>query len=153
MQGPKFTQANSVFSMVCGVAVNISAKAESIWRLLTDAKGFPRWNSTVTSIEGQIREGEQIRLRVPGSDRTFTPKVTDVVPGARMIWTGGFAPLFKGVRIFELNSCSDGSTDFMMSERFSGVMLPLVKGSLPDFKPVFEKYAEDLKHEAERSGA
>ena len=28
-----------------------------------------------------------------------------------------------------------------MQERFSGLMLPLVEGSLPDFGPVFERYA------------
>jgi hypothetical protein len=29
----------------------------------------------------------------------------------------------------------DGSTEFAMEERFSGLMLPLVKGSLPDPPP------------------
>jgi hypothetical protein len=38
-----------------------------------------------------------------------------------------------------------------MKERFSGLMLPLVKGSLPDFGPVFERHANDLKREAEHS--
>jgi hypothetical protein len=37
-----------------------------------------------------------------------------------------------------------------MEERFSGLMLPLVKRSLPDFEPIFERYADDLKKEAER---
>ena len=37
-----------------------------------------------------------------------------------------------------------------MEERFSGLMLPFVKGSMPDFGPVFERYANDLKVEAER---
>jgi hypothetical protein len=36
-----------------------------------------------------------------------------------------------------------------MEERFSGLMLPFVKASMPDFGPVFERYANDLKHEAE----
>ena len=72
-----------------------------------------------------------------------------MVPNERMTWTGGFFPIFKGVRTFELRPCGDGSTDFVMSERFSGLMLPLVKGSLPDFRPVFERYPNDLKHEAE----
>lgn len=146
----KVTQTSSAFSMACSVVANINARPASIWRLLTDAENFPRWNSTVVSVEGQIREGEQLRLRVPGTDRTFTPKVTGVVSCERMIWTGGFAPLFKGVRTFQLRPLSDGSTDFEMEERFSGLMLPLVKGSLPEFGPIFEGYAKDLKHEAER---
>ena len=149
MEAPRITKAYGAFSLACGVEVNIRARAESIWSLLTDAKDFPRWNSTVTSIEGQIREGEQLRLRVPGSDRTFFPKISGVVPCERMTWTGGFAPVFKGVRTFELKPRDDGSTDFAMAERFSGLMLPLLKGSLPDFGPVFERYANDLKHEAE----
>jgi len=67
-----------------------------------------------------------------------------------MTWTGGLAPSFKGVRTFVLKPRPDGSTEFAMAERFSGLMLPLVRGSLPDFGPVFERYANDLRREAER---
>ena len=88
-------------------------------------------------------------MHVPGTDRTFTASVSGVAPEERMAWTGGFAPMFKGVRTFELRPRADGSTDFMMEERFSGLMLPLIKGSLPDFGPIFERYASDLKSEAE----
>jgi hypothetical protein len=137
--------------MSCGVEVNIRAAAESIWNLLTDAKGFPRWNSTVTGIEGQIRDGEKLVVRVPGVDRAFTPKVSGVVRCESMIWTGGFAPMFLGVRTFALKPRHDGSVDFAMEERFSGLMLPMIKGSLPDFGPIFARYAADLKQEAERS--
>ena len=145
------TQSRGFFSMTCRVALDIHAPAARIWSLLTDADRFPRWNSTVTRVEGQIREGERLRLHVPGTDRTFTPRVSGVVADARMTWTGGFAPMFRGVRTFELKPCDDGSTQFAMEERFSGLMLPFVKGSMPDFGPVFERYANDLKHEAERT--
>lgn len=70
-----------------------------------------------------------------------------------MTWTGGFASMFLGVRTFELKRGAGGSTDFAMQERFSGLRLPLVKRSLPDFGLVFERYANDLKLEAERAGA
>jgi hypothetical protein len=145
----KITQSRSVFSMACRVELDIQATAAALWNLLTDAKGFPRWNSTITRVEGEIREGERLRLHVPGTDRTFTPRVSGVVPDERMTWTGGFSPVFKGVRTFELTPRADGSTDFVMEERFSGLMLPLVRGSMPDFGPVFERYANDLKREAE----
>jgi len=151
MKEPIITQTRGVFSLACTVEVNIRAKTEGVWGLLTNAQDFPRWNSTVSAIEGEIREGEQLRLHVPGTDRTFTPRVSGVVARERMTWTGGFAPLFKGVRKFELKPRLDGSTDFAMEERFSGLMLPLVKKSLPDFRPIFERYANDLKREAERT--
>ena len=149
MEEPAITKAQSVFSMSCRVEVNVRAEAQGVWRLLTDAKGFPSWNSTVSRIEGQISEGQRLRVHVPGTNRTFTPTVSDIVPNERMTWTGGFAPMFKGVRTFELRSRSDGSTDFAMEERFSGLMLPLAKGSMPDFGAVFATYANDLKRAAE----
>ena len=43
-----------------------------------------------------------------------------------MTWTGGFAPLFKGVRTFVLTPQTGGATTFVMQERFSGLMLPLI---------------------------
>ena len=149
MNEPRVTQRHSAFSMACRVEVNIRSSPKTIWSLLTDAQGFPRWNPTVTRIEGEIREGQRIRIHAPGTDRTFTPRISGVVPRERMTWTGGFAPLFKGVRTFELSPRDDGSTDFAMEERFSGLMLPLTRRSMPDFGPLFERYANDLKREAE----
>jgi hypothetical protein len=136
--------------MSCAVQINIRANAEIVWSLLTDATGFPRWNSTVRGIEGQIREGERLRLHVPGTSRTFTPKVSGVVAARRMTWSDGVPAIFKGVRTFVLTPHDDGSTDFVMQERFSGFVFGLFKRTMPDFRPIFEAYANDLKREAER---
>ena len=148
---PRFTQTNTLFTMTCAVEVGIQATPEIVWNLLTDAQGFPRWNSTVTQIEGDIREGQRLRLHVPGTKRVFTPSVSGVVPARRMTWGNGVNPIFKGVRTFVLGP-RDGSTSFLMREHFSGLMFALTKRMLPDFRPVFEAYANDLKREAERIG-
>jgi len=146
----KATKTGSAFRMDCAVRTVIQASPEKIWALLTDAAGFPRWNSTVTSIEGEIAEGQTLKLQVPTArGRVFKPKVSQVEPGRSMIWSDGMAPMFKGVRTFALTPNGDGSTEFSMREEFSGLMLPMIKGSLPDFAPVFEAYAEDLKRAAE----
>jgi hypothetical protein len=134
------------------VTANIRAPKDRVWALLTDAPGFPRWNSTVKRVGGTIALGERLELEVPTAPgRTFKPKVTELEPAQRMVWSDGMAPMFKGVRTYALDARPDGSTDFTMTEVFSGVMLPMIKGSLPDFGPVFEAYAADLKREAERS--
>ena len=135
------------------VEVKIQSSPDRVWILLTNAKDFPRWNSTVTTIDGEIRDGQRIRIHVPGTDRTFTPVISNVVPDAHMTRTGGFAPLFKGVRTFELTPQRDGSTTFVMQERFSGLMLPIAGRAMPDLGPVFERYAADLKRAAERTDA
>lgn len=141
----------TTFRSECGVAINVRAKPEKIWALLTNGADFPRWNSTVKSLEGEIAQGKQLALRVVvAPDRVFKPTVSELVAHERMVWSDGTAPMFKGVRTFVLTAKGDGSTDFSMIEVLSGIMLPLIKGSLPDFGPPFEQYAADLKREAER---
>jgi hypothetical protein len=151
MAAIKATKSVTAFRMECAVEVDVQASPECLWALLTDAKDFPRWNSTITSIEGTIAQGEKLELRVPlAPKRTFKPKVTELTPGRRMVWSDGAAPMFKGVRTFTLTPQKDGSTKFAMAEVLSGIMLPMIKGSLPDFAPAFEAYAADLKREAEK---
>jgi hypothetical protein len=141
----------SAFRMECGVAVRIGATPERVWALLTNAAGFPRWNSTVTSIEGEIALGNKLAVKVPlAPKRTFRPKVVTFDSERKMEWAEGAAPMFRGRRTFTLTPGSDGSVEFSMVEVLTGLMLPMIKGSLPDFAPAFEKYAADLKREAER---
>jgi hypothetical protein len=148
----KASKTDGTFRMACAIRTTIHARAETIWSLLTDAAAFPRWNSTVTSIEGAIAEGERLAVKVPAAPgRVFRPRVSRVEPGRSMLWSDGFAPMFKGERTYTLTPNADGSTDFAMREEFSGLMLPMIKGSLPDFGPVFEAYAADLKRAAEGS--
>lgn len=139
--------------MTCTVEIDIRATPDIVWRLLTDAKGFPRWNSTVTAIDGEIREGKRLTLHVPGTKQTFAPKVSGVVPLQRMTWSNGFNPVFKGVRAFLLEPGAGGATRFVMREHFSGLVFALTKRMLPDFRPIFEAYATDLKREAESIAA
>jgi hypothetical protein len=148
----KATTTSRTFRLECATSINVHATPERIWALLTNAADFPRWNSTVTRIAGKIEPGEKLALEVPAAPgRTFKPRVTRLEPRRTMVWSDGFAPMFKGVRTFTLSPNADGSTLFSMVEVFSGVMLPMIKGSLPDFAPVFETYAADLKREAERT--
>jgi len=150
MNEAKFTRNGSAFAMTCTVEIDIQAKAEIVWKLLTDAEGFARWNSTVSGIEGQIREGERLKLHVPGTRRTFTPRISGVVSERRMIWSDGVPGIFKGVRTFALEPQGENSIRFTMEEQFSGLMFALFKSTMPDFRPIFEAYAGDLKREAER---
>jgi uncharacterized protein YndB with AHSA1/START domain len=147
-QNGRAQNRSTTFGLECSVAIEIRAPASSVWKLLTNAKDMPRWNSTVTSLEGEIALGQALKLRVPISERTFTPKVTELTEPSRMVWSDGFAPMFKGVRTFTLTE-HEGTTTFSMVEVFAGLMIPMIKGSLPDFAPAFERYAADLKREAE----
>ena len=146
----KARKSASSFRMECAVELGIRANPGVVWELLTNAAEFPSWNSTVERIDGDIRLGERLALRVKAAPgRVFKPRVTSFEPEKRMVWSDGFAPMFKGVRTFTLTPRDDGTTEFSMVEVFSGAMLPMIKGSLPDFGPPFEQYAADLKRAAE----
>jgi hypothetical protein len=142
-------KTESAFELRYAVKTTIRAKPAALWAKLTDAKGFPSWNSTVESIEGPITLGTKLAIKVPiAPGRTFSPKVVELEPNQRMVWRDGFYPMFQGTRTFTLTPSGDG-TDFEMVEVFRGVMLPMIKGSLPDFGPVFDRYAADLKKACE----
>jgi hypothetical protein len=150
MAHPVTQKSQTTFRQDCSVRCEIHASPERIWALLTDAQGFVSWNSTVTSLEGPIALGEKLALKVKlDPKRTFRPKVTRFEPARAMEWSDGMAPMFKGVRTFTLTARDGGGTEFAMTEVFSGVMMPLVRGSLPDFEPAFAAFARDLKIAAE----
>lgn len=144
-------KTKGTFDLEYSVGIHIQAKPELVWGLLTNAADFPRWNSTIKSLEGKITLGETIRLvAMIAPTRTFNLKVVEFEPGKRMVWSEGNF-MFKGVRTYTVAAGSNGSSDFTMLEAYSGVMLPMIAGSLPDFRPPFEQYAADLKREAERA--
>ena len=146
------SKTKTTFRMEDAVAINIQATPKDIWAFLTNAEDFPRWNSTVNNIEGVIALGEKIKLHAEiAPERVFKLKVSEFISEKRMVWRDGMAPMFTGVRTYTLTPRNDGSTDFFMSEIFSGIMLPLIVRSLPDFGPTFERYAADLKYEAEQT--
>lgn len=145
------TEENRAFRRVVRVAVEIAAPPERLWALLTNAADLPRWNSTVTQIEGRITPGERLAIGVPITSSTFKVTVDVVEPPARLVWSDG-SVMFRGVRTYTRAPTAAGATRVVVEEVFTGIMLPLVALSLPDFKPVFERYAADLKREAERTG-
>ncbi len=143
------TKNVATFRQDTSVRCAIAAPASRVWALLTDASKITSWNTTITSLDGEIALGNKLALKVPlDPKRTFTPKVTRLEPNREMEWSDGFAPMFRGVRTFTLTE-EAGATEFEMTEVFSGAMLPMIRGSLPDFGPAFEAFARDLKRAAE----
>jgi len=146
----KAVTTRSTFSRTTGVAIRVNAKPEILWALLTHGSDFPRWNSTMPSLEGDIAQGNTIKLKVKlDPKRVFKLKVNVFEPNKRMTWEQGMAPFFKGVRTYTLTPNADGTTTFSMVEKMGGLMFPMAAGSIPDFTAPFQQFAADLKREAE----
>jgi len=134
------------------VGGRIDASPEVIWGILTDAAAYPEWNSTVIGIDGDIADGETIKLTAHiDPDRTFKLKVSTFEPGQKLVWEDGNS-MFAGVRTFTLVP-AEGGTNFTMREALTGTMLDKIAPKLPDFGPAFDAFMADLKVEAERRAA
>lgn len=132
------------------VGVHVEASPEQVWALLTDAAGYPGWNSTVVSLEGPIAEGERIALvSTVDPKRTFELTVSTFEPERTLVWEDG-GRAFKGVRTFTLVARPDGTTEVTMAEVLTGAMMGMIEPKLPDFRPSFDAFATDLKRAAEK---
>lgn len=147
----KATTTKTTFSRATAVSIDIHAPKSTIWNILTTAKDFPTWNSTIISLEGNIKVGEKIKLKSTiDESRTFNLKVQSITNEKEMIWSDGMAPFFKGVRTYTLSDNADGSVNFYMHEKLAGIMFALAAKHIPSFDDSFEHFAADLKKEAER---
>jgi uncharacterized protein YndB with AHSA1/START domain len=141
----KAVTTKKIFSRETAVSIDIQADKSIIWALLTNANDFPRWNSTVISIEGTIAKGEKIKLKAKlDPKREFKLKVTEFEADQQLAWGDAM-----GNRIYTLKSIGNNLTNFTMIEKIGGPLFPLFAKMIPPFNVTFEQYAKDLKNEAE----
>jgi len=141
---PKAVTEKRMFSRETTVSVSIEAHPSIVWDLLTHASDFPRWNSTVVSLTGEIKEGGTIELKSTLDEkRIFKLKIKEFVPEKRLVWGDGM-----GSRVYLIDKNSNGVL-FSMSEKIGGPLFPLFANMIPSFDMSFEQFAADLKKEAE----
>lgn len=141
----KAATTKKTFSRETAVSIDIQADKSIIWALLTNANDFPRWNSTVISIEGTIAKDETIKLKAKlDPKREFKLKVKEFNADNRLAWGDAM-----GNRIYTLKSIGNNLTNFAMVEKIGGPLFPLFAKMIPPFDEAFEQYAKDLKNEAE----
>lgn len=141
----KAITTRKTFSRETSVQTTIFADPAIVWALLTRASDFPRWNSTVTSVKGEIKEGGTIELKSTLDEkRTFKLKIEEFVPQRRLAWGDA-----QGSRVYTIDKGAGNSVLFKMSEKIGGPLFPLFAKYIPPFDESFERFAADLKKEAE----
>jgi uncharacterized protein YndB with AHSA1/START domain len=43
-------------------SITIDASPEAVWRILTDASGYPNWDPAMDHIEGKLALGERVNF-------------------------------------------------------------------------------------------
>ena len=138
----------TAFSRSTRIAQHIDADAATVWRLLTTAAEYPRWNSTVVSLDGQIALGSKIKLvSTLDPSRTFSLKVKEFEPNARL--TFGDAMFTRTCSL----SGEAGGTRVVIIERIGGPFYPFVARMIPPLDENFEQFTADLKKAAEAAAS
>ena len=134
----------TTFSRSTRIAQHIDADAATVWRLLTTAAEWPRWNSTVVSLDGEIALGSKIKLvSTIDPSRTFSLKVKEFEPNTRL--TFGDAMFTRTCSL----SGDAGGTRVVVIEHIGGPLYPFVARMIPPLDENFEQFTADLKRAAE----
>jgi hypothetical protein len=131
--------------------ISIRADASRVWNILTDLARWPRWNTTIERVAGDIAIGNRVTVWPKiNPRRAFPVQVVELAANRRMVWSGGMPlGLFRGTRVFELANSEPQMTVFRMAEDYRGPLAGLIGKSIPDLQPAFDEFAQCLKREAE----
>lgn len=131
-------------------STTIGARPEQVWAVLAAIDAWPRWDSGVLAVEGELRVGEKITIRSEASPNRGFPVRVEAVDDGRLIRLRGGMPLglFTGVRTYGLQPGEEG-TVFTMREEYTGALLGLIWRSMPDLQPSFDRFAAGLKRRVE----
>lgn len=107
----------------------IKGSKEKVWEQLTNFKEYPTWNPFIQSIEGDLSKGSNLKVKiVPPNSKgmIFKPEIIELEENKRLCWLGTFLfkGLFDGEHQFELVDNLDGTTTFIQSEVFRGMLTP-----------------------------
>lgn len=134
----------------------INATTEKVWAILTDFENYPNWNPFIKYIKGEVKVGNKITARIEPPEAkgmTFKPKILAFEKNKELRWIGHllFPGLFDGEHKFELVDNGNGTTTFIQSEKFRGILVPLFKKQLENnTKRGFEVMNNKLKELAEQ---
>ncbi len=130
--------------------VVIEANPEAVWAVLTDFASHAEWDPFLVAVEGKPTLGSRLAVRFHNGT-TFRPTVTEASEGRALEWLGKLflSGLFDGRHRFELIPEQD-RTRLIHSERFSGLLVPLLKRMLSDAERGFRAFNTALKQRVER---
>jgi uncharacterized protein YndB with AHSA1/START domain len=125
--------------------VLINARLSTVWDVLTDSGNMTVWNSGVTEIDGDLRDGERVRITISGRGRPVRTRIRQD-SGEVMTWTSALPlRLLRVVRSFTLIPRS-GRTLLKVTVEASG---PLRRCSSPATQQDLDDFVAAARHRAE----
>ena len=118
---------------VLQTSVEIEAKSEQVWQVLTDFDSWPDWNSTDPGFSGELKEGARVELTTAAPNgKTAQVKITltSVEPNRQLSWESSVPLLFKARHLYRIETHESGCTLYNEAS-FGGLLLPFIGKQLP----------------------
>jgi len=137
--------------------VEITGHAERVWDVLTDFAAYGEWNTFIRRVSGDLRWGSRLSVQIQPPGRramTFSPRITALVPNHELRWVGRvlMPGLFDGEHRFVIESLDPTRVRFVHSERFRGILVPLLwRGLAGPTKEGFKAMNKALKERVEKN--
>jgi hypothetical protein len=139
-------------------AVEIQGTPAEVWAVLADGAHFADWNPFIRKWDGELKVGNRVTIQLQpagGRPYTFRPTLLVVEPEREIRWLGklGFGGLFNGEHSLRVERVAGSGTRFVQSERFTGILLPLLRGTVAGALQGFEAMNQALKLRVEARGS
>jgi hypothetical protein len=112
------------------ISVDISASPQQVWAALTDFSSLGAWSRFILGIEGELRPGAQLTVRLDDGSGAMTirPRLLVASPQEELRWQGklGARWIFVGEHYFRVSPLDAGRTRFIHGEQFGGLLVPLL---------------------------
>ena len=120
-----------------------------------DFERYPEWNPFIKSISGEPGVGAKLQIAIQPPDSSgmkFTPTVLGADENKEFRWLGKllFKGLFDGEHSFIIEPISENKVRFIHAEKFNGILVSLLGGTLKGTEKGFESMNKALKERAEK---
>jgi hypothetical protein len=117
--------------------IEFDGTPDEIWAVLADLPAHSGWNPFIRRIDGELRVGGKLDVRLQPVDErgiTMHPTVLAADPSRELRWIGHLVVrgIFDGEHRFLIEEAGPGRVRFVQSERFGGILLPLLWRKLRD---------------------
>jgi hypothetical protein len=138
--------------------IAIAAPSEVIWDVLVGFSSYADWNPVEIRARGEAVVGGVLEhtAQLPGrKPMAFRAKIIEANPSRALAWKGRILVpgLFDVSHNFEIDQLADGQSRLRQFERFSGVLVPFMRGVLRDTQAAFELANQAIKQRAEGMAA
>lgn len=139
---------------ILDASIEIDASAERVWDVVADTARYAEWNTFVTGIAGELREGAPVKVtvRAPGRKAvTFDARIVRLDPGRELRWKGRwFLPgIFDGDHSLTVEALGEDRARFRTREEVTGLLLPLLGKAMRQSQAGFEELCRAVKARAE----